>query len=260
MVASMAPKLMALCTAPDRKIGWLFTFRHNLWEVVKVSPDLNLIWAFALHSLGEEMKRTTKVALAVLCATLLAGCKTTVETEVNVSDLLSSPSKQLAGNLLVEVPACQSHEDSRQPSKMLVDVQQAVPGIFSDAKFEECYRKGFDSFARFSVPIFLDKELDGKWASDSHINLVSNEKRLLSVGIPDAIKAKINNAQKKSPVGKLDLKFAIKVKNDTAKELAFSAVAVFIDQSPSVFSNLTSKPNGSFLVTLSDVSAKSAVE
>ncbi|AVG38515.1 DUF7424 family protein [Achromobacter insolitus] len=206
------------------------------------------------------MKRTGKVALAVLCAAMVVGCKTTVETEVNLSDLLNSPTKQLAGNLLVEVPACQSHEDSRQPSKILVDVQEAVPAIFSDAKYEECYRKGFESFARFSLPIFLDKDMDGKLASNSHINLISNEKGLLSVGVPDAIKAKINSAQKKSPVGKLDLKFAIKVKNDTGKEFPFSAVAVFVDQDPYVFSNLTSKPNGSFLVTLSDVSAKSAVE
>ncbi|MFY1939502.1 DUF7424 family protein [Achromobacter xylosoxidans] len=206
------------------------------------------------------MKRTGKVALAVLCVAMVAGCKTTVETEVSLTDLLNSPTKQLAGNLLVEVPACQSHEDSRQPSKVLLDVQQAVPGIFSDAKYVECYRKGFDSFARFSMPVFLDKDADGKLASPSHINLVSNERGLLSVSVPDAVKAKISNAQKNSPVGKLDLKFAIRVKNDTGKEFPFSAVAVFIDQAPVVFSNLTSKPDGSFLVTLSDVSAKSAVE
>lgn len=206
------------------------------------------------------MKRTGKIALVVLCAAMVAGCKTTVETEVSLTDLLNSPTKQLAGNLLVEVPACQSHEDSRQPSKILVDVQQTVPGIFADAKFEECYRQGFDSFARFSLPIFLDKDMDGKLASNSHINLISNERGLLSVGVPNAIKEKINSAQKKSPVGKLDLKFAIKVKNDTGKAFPLAAVAVFIDQVPVVFSNLTSKANGSFLVTLSDVSAKSAVE
>lgn len=206
------------------------------------------------------MKRTGKFALAVLFAATVAGCKTTVETEVSLTDLLSSPTKQLAGNLLVEVPACQSHEDSRQPSKVLVDVQQAVPGIFSDAKFEECYSKGFDSFARFSMPVFLDKDEDGKLASPSHINIVSNERGLLSVSVPEEIKKKIGSAQKKSPIGKLDLKFAIRVKNDTGKEFPFSAVAVFIDNSPFVFSNLTAKANGSFLVTLSDVSAKAAIE
>ncbi|MNU00452.1 hypothetical protein D3C72_2435840 [compost metagenome] len=42
--------------------------------------------------------------------------------------------------------------------------------------------------------------------------------------------------------------------------MPFSALAVFIDQGPHVFSNLTSKAGGSFLVTLSDVSARAAVE
>ena len=206
------------------------------------------------------MSRIKRVALLAFATALIAGCKTTVETEVSLSDLLTSPTKQLAGNLLVEVPACQSHEDSRQPSKVLLDVQQAVPGIFSDAKYEECYRKGFNSFARFSLPIFLDKDRDGKLASDSHVNLVSNDEGLLSVSVPPQIKARIAAAQKRSPVGALDLKFTIKVKNDTGKDFPFSAIAVFIDQGPHVFSTLTSKAGGAFVATLSDVSAKAAVE
>jgi hypothetical protein len=206
------------------------------------------------------MKKTTKLAMLVLTAALLAGCKTTVETEVKVSDLLDATSKQIAGNLLVEVPACQSHEDSRQPSKILVDVQQAVPGIFSDAKYEECFRKGFDSYARFSMPIVLTKGSDGKLASQSHINLVSNERQLLSVSVPESIKAKIESTQKKSPVGKLDLNFEIKVKNDTGEALPFAAIAVFVDKQPVVYGVLTVKPGQSFVVALSDVSAKGAVQ
>ena len=206
------------------------------------------------------MKKTTKLAMLVLTAALLAGCKTTVETEVKVSDLLDATSKQIAGNLLVEVPACQSHEDSRQPSKILVDIQQAVPGIFSDAKYEECFRKGFDSYARFSMPIVLTKGSEKTLASQSHVNLVANELDLLSVSVPQAIKAKINSTQKKSPVGKLDLKFQIKVKNDTDKAVPFVAVAVFINELPAVYMDLIVDPGRSFLVTLSDVSAKAAVE
>ncbi|MDH1300388.1 hypothetical protein [Achromobacter sp. GD03932] len=209
---------------------------------------------------GEKMSRVKNAALLAFATALIAGCKTTVETEVSLSDLLTSPTKQLAGNLLVEVPACESLEDSRQPSEVLLDVQQAVPGIFSDAKYAECYRKGFNSFARFSLPIFLDKDRDGKLASDSHINLGSNEEGLLSVGVPQKIKAKIVAAQKNSPIGAQDLKFTIKVRNDTDKDFTFSALAVFIDQAPHVFSTLTSKAGGAFVVTLSDVSAKAAVD
>nr|WP_241560807.1 hypothetical protein [Bordetella avium] len=203
--------------------------------------------------------RFSKAFVLVSVVVALAGCKATVETEVNLSDLLTAPTKQLAGNLMIEVPACQSHEDSRQPSKMLVDVQNAVPGIFSDAKYEECFRKNFNSFARFSLPIFLDKDMDGKLASESHINLVSNEKGLLSVSIPDQMKKKILDAQKKSPGGSLDLKFAIKVKNDTGKDYPFMALAAFIDKDPYVVGNLTAKAGGAFVATLSDVSAQSAL-
>lgn len=206
------------------------------------------------------MLRTRKIAVVAMATALLAGCKTTVETEVGLSDLLTAPTKQLAGNLLVEVPACESHEDSRRPSDVLVDVQQAVPGIFSDAKYAECYRKGFNSFARFSLPIFLDKDRDNKLASESHVNLVSNDEGLLSVSVPKSVKAKLAAAQKKSPVGALDLSFAIKVRNDTGKDFSFSAIGVFVDQKPHVFSTLTAKAGGTFVVVLSDVSAKAAVE
>lgn len=206
------------------------------------------------------MKRITKVAMLVLTSVLIAGCKTTVETEVKLSDLLNGPTKQLAGGLYVEVPACQSHEDSRQPSKVLLDVQKVVPSIFADAKYEECYRKGFESFARFSVPVVLDKEDDRKPASAAHINLESNGVALLAVSVPAAIKAKIDAAKKKSPIGKLDLQFRIMVKNDTDKDVPFITVAAFINEDPHVYSNLTVKAGGSFLVTLSDVSAKAAVQ
>lgn len=92
------------------------------------------------------------------------------------------------------------------------------------------------------------------------MNLVSNDEGLLSVSVPPQIKARIAAVQKRSPVGALDLKFIIKVKNDTGKDFPFSAIAVFIDQGPQVFSTLTSKAGGAFVATLSDVSAKAAVE
>lgn len=198
--------------------------------------------------------------MLVLITALIAGCKTTVETEVNLSDLLDSPTKQLAGNLLVEVPACQSHEDSRQPSEVLLEVQKVVPSVFSDAKYSECYRKGFDSFARFSIPIVLNKNPDQKLVSESQINLLSTDRELLKVAVPDSIRAKLAKAQKKSPVGNLDLKFVIGVKNDTGKDVLLGAVAVFVDQVPFVSRGFSVKPKGAFRLTLSDVSARSALD
>lgn len=203
--------------------------------------------------------KSLKMLSALGACLLVVGCKTTVETEVNISDLLSSPTKQLPGSLIVEVPACQDYQDSRQPSSTLVEVQKMVPAIFKDAAFSECYRQQFNSFARFDVPLVLDKDKDGKLASQDHINIVSNDANLLAVAVPAKIKAGLENAAKRGPGSSFDMSVNIKVNNDTGADFNFTAIAAFVDGQPQVFGNLTSKPNGSFTVTLSDVSVQTAV-
>lgn len=203
--------------------------------------------------------RKVRLISAVGALLLVAGCKTTVETEVNISDLLSSPTKQLPGSLIVEVPACQDYQDSRQPSSTLVEVQKMVPTIFKDATFTECYRQQFNSFAAFDVPLVLDKDKDGKLASEDHINILSNDSSLLAVAVPDKIKDGLENASKRGPSSALDMNVTIKVVNDTGSDFDFSVISAFIDEQPHVFGNLTSKANGSFTVRLSDVSVQSAL-
>jgi len=117
------------------------------------------------------MRLTLGLVVGVL---LITGCKATVETEVSLTDIQQSESKLINGDLYVEVAACNSYEDSRKPSDSLVRAKQNVPSIFNGAEFVECFSKEFDSFAHFSIPIALDKDEDGKMASDSHINLISN--------------------------------------------------------------------------------------
>lgn len=206
------------------------------------------------------MSRIKTVAALAMAATLLAGCKTSVLAEINLSDLLSSPTKQVPGSLYVEVPSCHNHEDSRQISTSVLEAREAMRGVFSDAKYIECFSKGFESFARFSMPIYLDKDMDGKSASDSHINLTSNEKGLLSVNVPNPVRARITNAQKRLQVGSLDMQFSIKIKNDIGKDYHFTVMSAYVDQAPNIFETLTSKPGGSFVITLSDVSARSAMQ
>lgn len=203
--------------------------------------------------------KSLKMLSALGACLLVVGCKTTVETEVNISDLLSSPTKQLPGSLIVEVPACQDYQDSRQPSSTLVEVQKMVPTIFKDATFTECYRQQFNSFAAFDVPLVLDKDKDGKLASEDHINILSNDSSLLAVAVPDKIKDGLENASKRGPSSALDMNVTIKVVNDTGSDFDFSVISAFIDEQPHVFGNLTSKANGSFTVRLSDVSVQSAL-
>lgn len=205
--------------------------------------------------------RAGKVLAVALATVFIAGCKTTVETELSISDLLTSETKIIPSNLYVEVAACNDHEDSRKPSSSLVKAQETVPTVFAEAKYEECFRKKFDSFARFTVPVVLDKDKDGRLASDAHINLLSNNDNLLAVAIPTKIKTNLDNAAKRGMgVSALKLNFNIKVSNDTGKKFPFTVLASYVENKPYVFENLNVEANSSFVIKLSDVSVSSALD
>lgn len=203
-----------------------------------------------------------KINLFVLAITiLLTGCKATVETEVSLRDILESQTKAIKGDLYVEVAGCNSHEDSRKPSNSVVKAQQTIPSIFADAKYIDCFSKKFDSFAHFQMQVVLDKDKDGKFASESHINIISNSESLLTVGIPQSIKTNMENVKSNSfGASTFELKVNIIINNDTGKEFPFRVISAFIEGQPYIYGDLTAKNDSSFLVTLSDVSVGSALE
>jgi hypothetical protein len=203
-----------------------------------------------------------KSVLSLIVATiLLTGCKATVSTEVSLKDLLEGESKAIAGDLHVEVAACNSYEDSRKPSSSIVKAQQTIPSIFADAEYIECFSREFNSFAHFKVPFFLDKDKDGKLASEKHINIISNGNKFLFVGVPTLIKENMERVRSNSyGVNALDLNINIKVNNDTGKDFPFRVYASYIDGQPYVSNDLTSKGDSAFIVTLSDVSVSRALD
>ncbi|OOE57264.1 DUF7424 family protein [Salinivibrio sp. IB282] len=203
-----------------------------------------------------------KFILPMLVITaFLTGCKATVESEVSLKDILESKTKTISGNLYVEVASCNSYEDSRRLSNSVIEAQQTIPSIFADAKYIECFSKKFDSFAHFNIPVVLDKDKDGKMASDSHVNIISNSESLLTVGIPKSIKANMERVEENSfGASSFDLKVNIKVNNDTGKEFPFKVIAAYVEGQPYVYGDLTSKGDGAFVVTLSDVSVSRALE
>ena len=189
----------------------------------------------------------------------LTGCKATVETEVKLSDLLSAKTKDISGNLYINVPSCTSYEDSRQESKTLIRAKSTIPQIFLGAKYIECFTKKLDSYANFALPMKLDKDKDGKLASDSLLNIVSNKGALLMVGIPQAINQKLEKLKKDSFGTKsFDLTVNVKVTNDTGKNHPFKILAAYIDGVPYDYDNLESVAGESFVVKLSDVSVDKA--
>lgn len=195
--------------------------------------------------------------LGVLTATLiLASCKTSVETKVSVTDLLHGETQVLPGQLYVEVAACNDYEDSRRPSSSLLEVTNLIPDVFEDAEFTECFNRRMDSFASFNVPIYLDKDLDGKAASDHHINLVSNENFLLGVSMPAPLRDKFQNATKNRMGMDLELQMTITVMNDLDQGFEFTAASTFVNDIPAILSGMTADPNSTFTLTLSDVSTE----
>lgn len=203
--------------------------------------------------------RFGKIILASLATLLIAGCKTTVQTEVTLSELLGGETKALPGALYVEVASCNDYQDSRKPSSSLIEAQQQIPGIFKDAEYVECFRQKMDSYAHFKMPIYLDKDKDGKTASNDHINLVSNNSVLLSVVVPDALQKKVEAAKNKPLGSSIDMRVTIKIKNDTGNEFKFNAISAFVDDSPIVYSGITAHKDGEFVVKLSDVSVQAAL-
>lgn len=198
--------------------------------------------------------------LATLFAiVILSGCKAFVETEIKLSDLLSAKTKDMSGTLYIEVSSCTSYEDSRQESKTLINAKDTVPQIFSGAKYIECFSKKFDSYARFSLPMKLSKDKDDKLASDSLLNIISNESALLLVGIPPVINQRLEQLKKDSfGTESFDLIVNVKVVNDTGKDHPFKVISSYIDGTPYVYAGLTSHAGNSFTVRLSDVSVDRA--
>ncbi|WP_343820165.1 DUF7424 family protein [Castellaniella daejeonensis] len=199
--------------------------------------------------------RIAALAAAVLA---LAGCKTTVNSEIAVSELQGGQSKELPGDLYVEVASCNDFEDSRKPSKTLLDVQQKIPGVFPTAVYKECFRQKMDSYAHFSMPLFLDLDKDGKLGSEQTINVISNDTAMLGLAVPDALQKQIASA-KKDALGSLDLSVLVKVTNDTKEEFRFVVGAAYIDDHPVTDRVLVAPAGASFVVRLSDVAVDAAV-
>ena len=199
------------------------------------------------------MKRTLLLTLLLL----LFGCDAEVDTQVNMTDLLSSENKVIPGDLRVEISSC--HEgNSKTPSDALIEIQGKIPIIFDDAEYAGCTRNDFASYAHFNIPILLAKSTEGKLLSDSHINLISDPDTLLTLGIPEKIKNRIEHVG--GEFGSLELGVNISITNDTGKPFPFHVISAYVEDEPHVFSSLTAKEGATFSVRLSDVSIDNALE
>ncbi|CDG20362.1 conserved exported protein of unknown function [Xenorhabdus poinarii G6] len=152
------------------------------------------------------MKKWLVVAASVLA---LSGCKVDVETKVNTDDLTSVDHKVVKGDINVEVSSCTHYEDSRQDSKDLIKLKQKIPTIFTNAEYVECYRKNFDSYAHFTIPVAVGVlPDDGQLGDKADIFILSHQKTYAGAVIPKDVLDKIKKAQK-DMMGKLNIRMSI---------------------------------------------------
>ena len=203
--------------------------------------------------------RTLGVAGLILTTTTLAACKTTIETQVSLSDILGSEPRTFVGDLYFEVASCHDYEDSRQPSKSLLRARDEVPVVFPDAKYVECFSQRSDSLAHFKTEVALVRNANALAAD--RINLVAfNPDVLLAVAIPESMRNRLNRMREDN-LTSLDLEVIIHVKNDTGKDFPIRVLAAYINDDPAIYGVLTSKPDRErFTLKLSDVSIDAALK
>jgi len=203
--------------------------------------------------------KTKIVLLFTLILLIFTGCQGLVEIKVNLSDLQSQTKKQISGDLYIQVASCSDFSDSRKLSDSVIKSKQTIPSIFKDAKYIECFQKEFISYTHFKIPMILSHKEN--LVSNDYIHIISNKDTLLNVGVPPTIKQNIDRVKANSfGMNDVELSVKINVVNDTNKKLTFNAIASYIGDTPSVYSNFFTEPNTSFDVKLSDVSVDNALQ
>ncbi|AMO47626.1 Hypothetical protein AKI40_1209 [Enterobacter sp. FY-07] len=196
----------------------------------------------------------TACAIAVIT---LAGCKIELSSSVPLSALLGQEIKTGSAELYVEVPSCNDYEDSRKPSKSLIEAKEEISQIFTDSEFKECFKKKLDSIALFSVPIAYGP--DGKVAKDTpQLRVLFNEKNYVYFDLGSGLKSRINNAKNKPSISggfsPSDVSLFVNLVNDTGKDIKADYVSTYIAGTPIIHAAEVNLPNAKNMVLkLSDV-------
>lgn len=192
-----------------------------------------------------------------LISILLAGCEVDIEKDIFLSELLNNPISTQNATLRVEVPSCYDFNDSRKPSKSLIDAQAKVPTIFKNAVFKECYSAQFKSFATFDFPIGVGRYVpDEKPKIENEINIISSPARdlVLSVNAKKAFRQQVQDLRNNSMFSNFSFSISLNVKNDLSDTQNIRILSSFIDGEPFVSSNSAMPANSVTKITLSDVS------
>lgn len=206
-----------------------------------------------------------KFRLAILTSALiLVGCKTEISATIPFSEMFSSGIKETSAELKIEVPACEDFEDSRKESDSLVRARDEIIKIMPTAKFTDCHKEKFESFATFSLPINFGQATIEEWEKVSNISLITpaapnGQNELGSIlYIPNEIQKSIEKSQNDPfSMNKIEIsniKIRINFKNDIDKEVTAMIPSAFVNGEPSQTLEFTIGKAKTAEVLLSDVS------
>lgn len=187
----------------------------------------------------------------IMIAFALIGCKAHVEVETKLSNLINQPVHTEHAIISIEIPTCNSYEDSRLPSRALTDVQQKIPTIFHGAKYKECYSKGFETYATFEVPIGIGIAKQNSQV-DNDINLVVNDEFILMTYATDSLNQRIQHFNKSEYID--SLKIEINIVNDLGVDVEATCLSSYINNSPCTWGKIFLQKNQKINIVLSNVS------
>lgn len=202
-------------------------------------------------------KKTTLKAACALAIITLTGCKIEMSSDVPISALLADDIKTGTAELYVEVPSCDDYEDSRKPSKSLIDAKNQISEIFVDSQFKECFKKKFDSIASFTLPVAYGP--DSKVNKDTpQVRVLYNEKNYVYFDLGSSLKAKINGAKNKPSISggfsPSDVSMFINIVNDTGKDVKANYASTYVAGTPVIYADgLVLPKSKNMVLKLSDV-------
>lgn len=193
-----------------------------------------------------------KFLLLVFVGIVFTGCKTAVLTEVPLS-ALNGDTQARTATLNIEVPECNSYEDSRQESKALIDLKLKIPQVFNGAQFKECYKVKMDSVASFSIPVFFGKSILDTKTSGAELKIGKDQYNNLLVVATSELRNKIEDFQKQS-ISKFDFFIMFKVINDTGAEIKnLIAESAFVDDNPTYYIDFNMPKDAAVVIGLNNV-------
>lgn len=199
------------------------------------------------------------LALASACVFGLAGCKVQSATQINLSDLQDSSFVETSSYLRLEVPSCDSYEDSRQPSKSLIEAQESIPRIFPGAEYSDCFSQQFTSWAQFVVPVGVDHSDDGQPVTSETFSLLSPDGRSLFFQVPQALKQRIAEAEDQPMAPSLEFDIRLRLTNDSGEDIQYLVISSWADQEAISAGGRSLSAGEDLDLKLSDVSVDEAM-